>query len=288
MSIETSRITVRDGLKLFVRHFPAAGSRLAPVLCLPGLTRNGRDFVALATALSEPRQATARPVYTLDLRGRGASDWDADPKKYSVPVEAQDVLDVMAALGLDRPAIVGTSRGGLIAMVLAALQPTALGPVVLNDIGPVIERDGLVRIASYVGQAPLPATWPEAAAMVQEIDQRQFPAVPADGWEAIARQRFNDVDGRPAPGYDPRIGDSISVLDGPLPELWPQFEALKHVPVLVIRGVESDLLSAATVAEMTRRHPRLSAISVADEGHAPLLQDASTISAIRRFLDAAG
>ncbi len=261
---------------------------MAPVLCLPGLTRNGRDFVALATALSEPRQATARPVYTLDLRGRGASDWDADPKKYSVPVEAQDVLDVMAALGLDRPAIVGTSRGGLIAMVLAALQPTALGPVVLNDIGPVIERDGLVRIASYVGQAPLPATWPEAAAMVQEIDQRQFPAVPADGWEAIARQRFNDVDGRPAPGYDPRIGDSISVLDGPLPELWPQFEALKHVPVLVIRGVESDLLSAATVAEMTRRHPRLSAISVADEGHAPLLQDASTISAIRRFLDAAG
>lgn len=278
------KITIRDGLRLNVRHYPAPDSPLRPVLCLAGLTRNARDFHTLATTLSDPASGHPRPVYALDFRGRGGSDRAADWKTYSVPTEAQDTVDVMTALSLHGAAVIGTSRGGLVAMVLAALQPTAIGAVVLNDIGPVIERDGLTRIAGYVGRVPLPRTWAEAAALVRDLDQRQFPNVKPEQWEAIARQRFNEADGRPAPGYDPNIGKTMSVAGSAIPPLWPQFKALAHVPAMVIRGARSDLLSAATVAEMAAHHPRLTALTVADEGHAPLLEDRPTISAIQRFL----
>lgn len=282
----TQKVRVRDGLALHVRHYPSPGSRLRPVLCLPGLTRNGRDFEVIAEALSDRQSAAPRAVFTLDFRGRGQSDFDADARNYTVPVEAHDVIDVVTALGLHGAAVIGTSRGGLVAMVMAAIQPTALGPVVLNDIGPVIEREGLMRIAGYAGRTPLPSSWAEAASIVRDIDQRQFPLVTPDGWQRLARQRFNERDGRPAPGYDKGLASSISVLDGPVPALWPQFEALKAMPVLVLRGALSDLLSAATVAEMAQRHPGLAAMTVAGEGHAPLLQDTTTISAIARFLAA--
>jgi pimeloyl-ACP methyl ester carboxylesterase len=281
------RIRVRDGLQLYVRHWPAPGSPYRPVLCLPGLTRNHRDFAALAEALSDPAGLMPRPVYALDARGRGLSQRSEDWKTYTVQVETHDTIDVMAALGLHGAAIVGTSRGGLVTMLLAAIQPTALGPVVLNDIGPVIEREGLLRIAGYVGRVPLPATWEEAGKLVRDIDARAFPGRSDSDWERIARQRFAEKDGRPAPGYDPNLSRAFSVLDGPIPALWPQFEALAGVPVMVIRGALSDLLSAATVAEMAKRHPRLAALAVADEGHAPLLQDQTTIAAVARFLDKA-
>lgn len=281
------KITVRDGLRLAVRHYPAAGSHLPPVLCLPGLTRNGRDFHALATALSDPASPDPRAVYTLDARGRGDSDHDPDWRHYTVVVEAHDVVDVVAALSLHGATFIGTSRGGIVTMVLAALQPTAIGSVVLNDIGPVIETQGLGRIAGYVGRVPMPGTWAEAAALVRDLDKRQFPVVKDDEWESIARQRFLEKDGRPAPAYDPNLSRAFSVLDGPIPALWPQFGALAGKPAMVIRGAESDLLSPATISAMANRHPGLTALTVAGEGHAPLLQDAGTIAAIRRFLKAA-
>ncbi len=285
------RITTRDGLKLYARHYPAAGSRLNPALCLPGLTRNSRDFHALATALSDPGSGAPRAVYTLDFRGRGLSDRDGEPKNYAVPVEAEDVIEVVAALGIAGAGIIGTSRGGLVAMVLAAMKPEILGPVVLNDIGPVLESTGLERIAGYVGKASMPGarpnTWAEAAATVKAIDQQQFPDISDAGWEAIARQRFNEADGRPVPGYDGAIGRSITLPEGPLPTLWPQFDAMSAIPVMVVRGALTDLLSEETVAEMGRRHPGLAVTSVAGQGHAPLLEDASTISAISRFLSLA-
>ena len=281
------RFTTRDGLKLYARHYPAAGSRLNPVLCLPGLTRNSRDFHPLATALSNPGSGAPRAVYTLDFRGRGLSDRDADPRNYAVPIEAQDVIELIEALGITGAGIVGTSRGGLVAMVVAAMKPEILGPVVLNDIGPVIERAGLERIAGYVGKVSMPRTWPQAAAMVRDIDQQQFPTVSDAGWEAIARQRFNETDGRPAPGYDGAIGRSITLPEGALPTLWPQFDAMSALPVMVVRGERTDLLSEETVAEMGRRHQGLVVQAVADEGHAPLLEDAPTIAAIARFFSLA-
>lgn len=278
-------VKVRDGLGLHVGHWPAAQPGARPLLCLPGLTRNGRDFNDVAAALSSG--ADAREVYTLDARGRGLSDRDPDWQNYSIPTETQDVIDVMIALGLHDAAILGTSRGGLVAMVLAAIQPALIGAVILNDIGPVIERRGLTRIAGYVGRMPLPLSWTDATQMVADISRKAFPAVPDNAWPRVARAWFNDHDGRPAPGYDPALGKSFSSTDATPPTLWPQFLALKNAAMLVIRGETSDLLSAATVAEMQARHPNCARLEVKGEGHAPLLMDAPTIEAIRAFLTAA-
>lgn len=280
--------SARDGLRLYGRHYPAAfhdGTERRPVLCLAGLTRNGRDFHVIAEALSQHGEAP-RDVYTLDSRGRGLSENDPDWRNYTVPLETMDVLDFMTVTGIGGAAILGTSRGGLIAMVMAALQPRSLGPVVLNDIGPVIEQKGLGRISAYVGRIPLPGTWKDAGALVHDMGRRAFPDITAAEWEEIARQWFNERKGRPAPGYDPELSNALSVLDGPIPELWPQFEALKRVPVMVLRGELSDILSAATVEEMRRRHPALTSYVVKSQGHAPLLRDAETIDAVARFLAA--
>jgi pimeloyl-ACP methyl ester carboxylesterase len=282
---EDIRFTARDGLKLYARRYRAPGSRRKPVLCLAGLTRNSRDFHDLAVALS--RAANARAVYALDCRGRGLSDRDRDWRNYAVPVEMLDVLDFMTVAGLHGASVIGTSRGGLIAMVMAVAQPTSLGAVVLNDIGPVVELEGLMRISGYVGKIPNPASWKEAADLVAALGRNAFPAVGQAEWEEVARQWFNDSNGRPVPGYDPAIAKTVSVKDGPIPALWPQFGALARVPLLVIRGENSDILSTATVRAMQERHPNCSSLSVPGQGHAPLLRDAATIGGIDRFLAAA-
>lgn len=282
--------TQRNGLKLYARHYRArhpspasASQRLRPVLCLAGLTRNSRDFHEIALDLSQGQRA--RDVFTLDSRGRGLSEYDTDWRNYTVPCEMQDALDFMMARGLEGAAILGTSRGGLIAMVMAAAQPSFLGPVILNDIGPVIERDGLSRIASYVGRTPLPRDWKEAASMVRSMNASAFTAVAETEWEPIARQLFNDKNGRPAPGYDVKLGQAFSAIDGPIPPLWAQFDALKRTPIMVIRGLNSDLLSAATVDTMRQRHPDLTELAIAGQGHAPWLRDTASIDEVRRFLD---
>lgn len=279
---EEIRFTSRDGLRLYGRHYKAAAvSGARPVVCLAGLTRNSRDFHDIALALS--KGAKPRDVYTLDTRGRGLSEYDCDWKNYAVPIEMQDVIDFMTMLGLRDAGIIGTSRGGLISMVLAAVQPSLMGAVVLNDIGPVIETEGLARIAGYVGRVPLPKNWPDAARIVGDLMQRDFPRLSEDDFAAVARQLFNDKNGKPVSGYDPKLARCLSVLDGPVPQLWPQFEAMKRIPVLVLRGANSDLLSEATVEEMRQRHPHLSSYTVPDQGHAPLLRDEPTIAAVAAF-----
>ena len=280
--------TARDGLRLYARKYSAAGGDGAarrPVLCLAGLTRNSRDFHDVALALSQNSSAP-RDVYTLDIRGRGRSDADPDWRNYAVPIEAHDVIDFMTAAGLVQSGIIGTSRGGLITMVLAAMQPSRIGAVVLNDIGPVIEADGLARIAGYVGRIPTPKTWAEATQAVRDLTRRDFPDMSDADAEALARQLFNERGGRPVSGYDKNLAKCLSVLDGPIPELWPQFGALARVPVMVVRGGNSDLLSQKTIDEMARRHPRFSSVTVPGEGHAPLLRDAPTIRAIANFFAA--
>ena len=275
--------TSRDGLRLYARHYAVPGAWRRPVVCLAGLTRNARDFHDLATALARPDEG-GRDVYAVDYRGRGRSEYDADWKNYSILVELNDVLDFMTMRCLSRAAIVGTSRGGLVAMLMAALRPNAMGAVVLNDIGPVIERDGLARIIAYVGRVPLPADWEEATELVRDMNQRQFPAVSAEHWAEFARLVFDEQSGLPAPSYDPNLSKAISMMDGPTPELWPQFAALSPVPVLAIRGSNSDILNDRTLAEMKARHPRITAVSVRGQGHAPLLKDAPTIGTIADFL----
>jgi pimeloyl-ACP methyl ester carboxylesterase len=275
--------TSRDGLRLYARHYPVPGSLRRPAVCLAGLSRNCRDFHDLALALATQDEA-GRDVYCLDYRGRGRSQNDPDWKNYSILIELNDVLDFMTMRGLHNAAMIGTSRGGLLTMLMGVLRPAAIGAVVLNDIGPVIEREGLARIVAYVGRVPLPATWKEATDLVTEMNRRQFPSVTAQQWAEFARQVFNDDNGLPAPSYDPNLSKAISLLSGELPDLWPQFAALNHAPMLVIRGENSDILSAKTFADMQVRHPRLDAVTVKGQGHAPLLKDASTIAAIAKFL----
>lgn len=280
----STRFSARDGLMLHARCYDAPGSTRPPVLCLAGLTRNSRDFHDLALALSTG--PAARTVWALDSRGRGLSDRDPKWQNYSVAVEAQDVIDFSAMAGLHGATIIGTSRGGILAMIIAALQPTIIGAVVLNDIGPIIERDGLARIAGYAGRMPIPATWKDAAQIIADMSRRQFPNVPMEQWEEAARAWYNEKDGRPASGYDPRIAKSVSVT-AEVPELWPQFMALSRVPTLAVRGENSDILSAATLKQMLAQHPNCASLVVAGQGHAPLLKDQASIQAIARFIAAA-
>jgi len=277
------RFSARDGLRLYARHYPAPGSTRRPVLCLAGLSRNSRDFHHLASVLAAPGDA-ARDVYTLDSRGRGLSEHDRDWRNYSLLVELNDALDFMTTKELNGATVIGTSRGGLLAMMMAVLRPNAIGAAILNDIGPVIEPDGLARMVAYIGRMPVPADWDEATRVVYEMSQRQFPILTMEDWAEQARAWFNDDDGLPALGYDPELAKALSVSDGPIPELWPQFGALAHVPVLAIRGEHSDILSAETLEGMRTRHPRLDVFTVRGQGHAPLLKDGPTQSAIQAFL----
>jgi pimeloyl-ACP methyl ester carboxylesterase len=222
-------------------------------------------------------------VFTLDTRGRGLSEYDQDWKNYAVPIEMQDAIDFIVMLGLHNVGVIGTSRGGLISMVLAAAQPSLLGAVVLNDIGPVIEPEGLARISGYVGRVPVPKNWADAARIVGDLFRRDFTELTDGDFAAVAHQIFNEKNGKPVGGYDPKLAKCLSVFDGEIPKLWPQFEAMKRIPVLVLRGANSDLLSEQTVEEMRQRHPRLSAVTVPAQGHAPLLRDELTISAVASF-----
>ncbi len=275
-----------DGLRLHVRHYGWPNPDARPAVCLAGLTRNSRDFHRLAAHLAGDRQAP-REVYALDYRGRGLSDYDSDWRNYSPFVELLDTLDFMATANLHDAAIIGTSRGGIIAMLMAAVRPGMIGAVVLNDIGPEIGTAGLARIMGYAGKIPVPADWNEAVALVRQINERFFTDMGAEDWETLARQSFNETeDGRPAPSYDPRIAKALSQIDisKRIPDMWPYFEALSHVPLMILRGENSDLLPAKTFEEMKRRHPNATALTVPAQGHPVLFLDRFSIAEVGRFL----
>jgi pimeloyl-ACP methyl ester carboxylesterase len=274
-----------DDLVLYARKYGSDSSSGRPLVCLPGLTRNGRDFHALAVALST-HPLRPRPVYCLDLRGRGRSEWDKDWRNYSAYVEMLDVAAFLTLRGLTQAAFLGTSRGGIITMMLAVTQPAAIGCAILNDIGPVIETAGLARIMGYAGKIPVPPDWDEAMSIVREVNKRQFTALDTAGWRTLTRQLFDEVDGRPAAAYDPNISKALSLVDiaKPVPAMWEHFESLYKVPTMVLRGEHSDLLSPATVLAMQGRHPSLKSALIRNEGHAPLLLDPFSHRLIADFL----
>ncbi len=267
-------VSASDGLRLHVRACGPRRSQTLPVLCLPGLSRDGRDFEALAQALAGDR-ARPRRVYALDARGRGLSAHDRNPANYSLPVELDDVVSVLTALDA-RPAIlVGTSRGGILTMLLAAAQPGAIAGAVLNDIGPAIEGKGVLRIKGYLGKLPRPATFEEGAEILRRLFSAQFTRFGAEDWLALARRSWLAGErGEPLPSYDPRLARTLDSVDAerPLPALWAQFGALARVPVMAIRGENSDLLSVQTLAAMKAQRPDLVAVEVAGEGHPPVLE----------------
>jgi pimeloyl-ACP methyl ester carboxylesterase len=278
-------ITSADGLRLHVREYGGGSAERLPVVCLPGLTRTTEDFDVLATALAADADAPRR-VLALDYRGRGLSDYDRDPKNYALPVELADVIAVLDALTAAPAVIVGTSRGGLLAMLLAAVRPDAIAGAVLNDIGPVIDPAGLMRIKSYVGKLPQPASFEEGAKLLLAISGGQFPDLTDADWLAAAKRGWREKDGGLERTYDAGLAHNLSAFtfDQPMPTMWPQFEALAQRPVLTVRGVNSDLLSAETVAEMKARAPAMETLLVPGQGHAPLLAESDVIAAIAQFV----
>ncbi|MBP2446658.1 alpha/beta fold hydrolase [Rhizobium leguminosarum] len=277
-----------DGLKLYARDYrpgEAATVGRLPVVCLPGLTRNTRDFHPLALLLSRDITA-ARRVIALDSRGRGNSAWDENKANYNLPMEAGDVVAACAALGVERAIFIGTSRGGLILHLIATTRPDLLEAVILNDIGPVVEAEGLARIRDYLNSGRRPEDWNAAADIVKENHGASFTALGREDWREMAIALYRDVGGRPVVDFDPAIGEALKSVDlsQPLPDLWAQFESLCRFPLMLIRGGNTSLLSKETAGEMARRHPDLVLHTAEGQGHAPLLHHGGIPIAIRAFL----
>jgi pimeloyl-ACP methyl ester carboxylesterase len=227
-----------------------------------------------------------RQVLAVDYRGRGKSDYDHNPANYNLQVELADLLAVLTAFGIGQAVFIGTSRGGILTMLLAVARPTAIAGCVLNDIGPVIEFGGLMRIKSYVGKLPQPASFREAADVLQQRFGSHFPKWSDADWLAFARRTFKETNGQIVPDYDVRLATILDAIapERPLPPLWKEFDALARVPVMVFRGSNSDVLSEATVEAMRARRRSLDVIEVADEGHTPRLIDPQTAGRIAAFV----
>lgn len=277
-----------DGLELHARLYGEAEPNSWPVVCLPGLTRNARDFHELALYLSA-RTKTPRKVIAFDYRGRGRSACDPSIGNYNVVTEAGDVLAGLDALGIAEAAFIGTSRGGLIIHVLGGMRPALLKAIVLNDIGPVVEAAGLAHIRAYLERAPRPRTLAEAANAQRAAHGDDFPALADADWQRMAEAVYRSENGRLVPDFDPKLVETIAGMDlsRPLPTLWPQFEALAAIPMLAIRGANSRLLSAETLEEMRKRRPDIETITVPGQGHAPFLETGGLPGAIAGFLDRA-
>jgi len=264
----------QDGLSLAYRD---EGQGL-PLLCLAGLTRTMADFDYLAPHLPPLR------LIRMDYRGRGASDW-ADPATYTVAQEAADALALLDRLGVEKAAVLGTSRGGLIAMLLAATAKDRLAGVCLNDVGPEIAPAGLAFIRGYIGRAPAQTTL-DAAAAARARAMTGFQDVPMTRWrDEVARFFVETPDGL-ALNYDPRLAEAFAdtTADAPPPDLWPLFDALAGLPLAALRGANSDLLTPETFAEMRRRCPDMIATEVPGRGHVPFLDEPEALDTIRAWL----
>ena len=285
---ENRRWTSSDGLDLHLRDYappPSADRARLPLVCLHGLTRNARDFEEVAPALA----ATGRRVIVPDVRGRGASAWDPHPMNYAPPVYARDVVEMCAALGVERASFVGTSMGGLITLVLAAAAPALVADAALNDIGPVLDSAGLQRIGAYTGAGTDAADWSGAADYVRTANAGAFPHHGPADWDRFARRVFReDGTGRPVLDYDPAIATPMraaAAAGAPPPDLWSLFDALAQGRrLLLVRGALSDLLSRGTADAMAARAPSLMVAEVPDVGHAPALTEPAAHAALMRWL----
>jgi pimeloyl-ACP methyl ester carboxylesterase len=266
--------TAPDGVQLY---YEDAGAGV-PVLCLSGLTRNARDFDFVAPHLPGLR------LIRLDYRGRGRSDW-TDHATYDVSVEAKDALALLDHLGIDKAAVLGTSRGGIIAMLLGMIAKDRLIGVALNDVGPVLDRSGLDAIRGYLGKNPEFATLDDAA-VARMADRGQFDNIPKARWITFLSHVFDETPDGLRINYDPKLFDAVAPsFDAEPGDAWPLFEALDGLPLAIIHGVNSDLLSVATVDEMVRRHPGAHVARVADRGHIPFLDEPEALAALRAWQD---
>jgi len=274
--------TSADGLALYGRDYPASDGK-TPVLCLAGLTRTSRDFEPLAHWLAGNRR-----LITMDYRGRGRSAYAADPLTYRPDVELGDALRLLDHLGVEQVNIIGTSRGGIIAMIMAAQFPQRLKGVLLNDVGPVIETASLLRIRSYLGKALAFTSWDDAVTALKDSNPG-FEGLSDADWLSFAQRVFIEKNGRISQDYDLRLAKAFptdeEIEKADSPDLWPLFDSLMAFPVMVLRAENSDLLSAQTVAQMKKRHPRLAAHTIKNRGHVPFLDEPGAKAAINAWLE---
>jgi len=274
--------TSGDGLKLHFRDYPGSAER-PPILCLPGLTRNARDFEALAQRLAGDWR-----VICPDMRGRGDSDYARDPMTYTPAHYVADVELLLAAEGIERFVSIGTSLGGLMTMMLAAANPDRIAAAVINDVGPEIAPAGLARIREYVGQGRSYETWVHAARALQEANRDIYPAWDLPAWLRMAKRcMVIGTGGRITFDYDMNIAEPFEAEQGPAPApevMWGIYESIARRPLLVLRGAHSDILSAEVAARMKVRGAATELVTVPGVGHAPTLDEDEAIAAIDRLL----
>jgi pimeloyl-ACP methyl ester carboxylesterase len=270
---------IADGLRLHYRDYPGSAER-PPLLCLHGLTRNVRDFEALAERYS-PRFR----VLALDFRGRGGSDYDPLPARYNPLTYAGDVLQLLDHLAIDRAIFVGTSLGGLVTMLMAVIAPQRIAGSILNDVGPDVDPEGLGRILTSVGKDVRFKSWDEAAERIAANQAGAFERYTHEDWVRMAKRNCREENGEIRFDYDMAIAEPFKTVGNtPQVDLWPLFAALARKPLLVVRGEKSDLLTAATAAKMQQVAPGMRLATVAGVGHAPDLSEPEAVTAIDKFL----
>lgn len=281
--MRTHRFTTQDGVRLHAaEHAPDAPG--LPIVALPGLTRNSKDFAPLADCLPGQR------IIALDLRGRGQSGWASDAQSYRAPQEAADTLALLAQLGVKRAIFLGTSRGGIVSLIIHAMARELMAGLILNDIGPRLEPEGLLRIRAYVGPTRPLASWQEAAVALQHTSPG-LEGLDAAQWLAFAQRIFRATPDGILPDYDPALASTFPAAEeirAGLPEMWEAYAALgPRLPLAVLRGENSDLLSRETVARMQAITPQLHAAEIARRAHVPFLDEPESLAAIRRVIAAA-
>ena len=269
-----------DGLQLYARVYPGPEPVVPSVLCLHGLTRNSRDFEDLAPHLQHRHR-----VIVPDVRGRGLSARDPNPQNYQPAIYLQDILSLIDSIDAQRVAVIGTSMGGMLAMMLAVGHRERVSGLVLNDMGPEVDPKGLERIKGYAGRLPSPKNWDDAIAQTKSIFGSAWPNLSPTRWSTLTRRGYReDETGALRVDADPMIGEMLRAAPAATANLWPFWKALRGIPMLAIRGAQSDILSAATFAKMKAENPELKQLEVAQRGHVPLLDEPECMAAIDAFL----
>lgn len=269
-----------DGLRLHARDYGNDAAPLA-VLCLHGLSRNARDFEAVAERLSPHFR-----VIAADQRGRGLSAYDPKPENYHPGTYVADMIALLDHLKLPRVAIIGTSLGGLMAMILAAGWPDRVSGLVVNDVGPEVAVEGLVKIQSYINRVTQVSNWTEAVEDVQTLFGAVFPNYGTEDWQRMTRQLYVEKDGVPVLDYDPAIGDLFKQVEPQALSMWPVFDAMPKIPFGLVRGALSDILAPSVLAEMVQRRPDIITAEIPAKGHAPTLDEPAARAVIDQVLAA--
>lgn len=274
--------TALGGVRIFLRDYAAGGGppRL-PVVCLHGLTRNSKDFDAVAPVIA----AQGRRVITMDVRGRGRSDRSQNPRDYSPAIYAADTIGLLDALGIGKAIFLGTSMGGLISMFAALKRPSLCRALILNDVGPELDAAGVDRIRSYAGRTPVLQSWDEAGRHMQKIGGAAFPDYDLDQWITFARLNHREMNGEIVVDCDPRIAINLQRRQPPKFLMWHYFRKVaRRRPSLLIRGELSDLISLPVARKMLQAAPQMEFVEVPRVGHAPILSEPAAKTAIRDFL----